>query len=413
MRLPTFLALFLLFMPLAYADLDPAPELDPGEYLASLSEAEQIQVVQAASQLIQARTGNAEIAETVAQAFWSAAHTPSFSSNRVLHISLDNLARLQAFIDDGGLSRRRTDDAPPTSVPTLPVTAVEAWGDLVRTPFPEIVGNGRAPFLPAVHLAMGHRFIPGLGACEIAQSERLAQILTAWAADPAQDTESLALMGLFGRKGHSVEVIRNHTLADFIALADERVTPARPIRLPLWVDTGIPLEGGRTLDFPVMHSEHIWRIRGPQVNARVSFYLGTEGVGYFPKTAARPTWAGERVMARFTNVSEAQIVTIKQITRESALYLRETRLRSEQQGGLGADGYGILGICNDSTRAVARTLPGFDSNVAWPLLGDLNSGHRAEWRTRILNALPYSLDDASRWTWAEGLRADLLLLRAR
>jgi hypothetical protein len=52
------------------------------------------------------------------------------------------------------------------------------------------------------------------------------------------------------------------------------------------------LSSGDSFTIPVGHSQHAWRISGPVVDTRVTFFLGIKGAGFFGQTDQRPAWSG-------------------------------------------------------------------------------------------------------------------------
>ena len=52
--------------------------------------------------------------------------------------------------------------------------------------------------------------------------------------------------------------------------------------MPFWVSSQIRIPGTkRTLLVPVSHAEYEWQIRGPKINADVSWYFGIDGKAEF------------------------------------------------------------------------------------------------------------------------------------
>ena len=131
---------------------------------------------------------------------------------------------------------------------------------------------------------------------------------------------------------------------------------------PVWLDTGIQLSTGDSFNLPVGHSQWAWRISGPVVNTRVTFFLGISGAGFFGQTDARPPWSG--TIAASTDTS-AEVVTA---TADAASeYLRRNHVeRTTVAQGYPADGYGYVGVCNDSNATIESATRG--TVTAFPLL---------------------------------------------
>jgi hypothetical protein len=234
--------------------------------------------------------------------------------------------------------------------------------------------------LPGV--GYGHFANRALSPCQAAHAPKLAQILTSLAADNGSAVtyqgETLRtpreLFAALIANGHTVEVRNERTYANFasLTLGDQDVI------WPVWLDTGLRLSSGESLVIPVGHSHHAWRITGPNVDTRVMFYLGTSGAGFFGQTQTRPAWTGEIVGAtRTIDASSGDDLDYLLATVDaSAAYLRRNRTeRATVAAGMPADGYGYVGVCNDSNAAVEYVTAGTVST--FPLL-----------RARELDAAP-------------------------
>ena len=218
-----------------------------------------------------------------------------------------------------------------------------------------------APELPAPlsadmpGLGYGHFPNMGMSPCELDRSVKLAQIMTSLVANnqSAVDynnehiTTPKDLVTALIQSGHSVEMRNERTYANFISLAygDSDIT------WPVWLDTGVKTPNtNRNLVIPMGHSQHAFRIRGPLVNARVTFFLGTGGVGFFAQTDVRPLWTGMRAAyVKDSTKPGDQDVIFKALDAAHAYYARIQTEKTSLARGLPADGYGYVGVCNDST----------------------------------------------------------------
>ena len=152
--------------------------------------------------------------------------------------------------------------------------------------------------------------------------------------------------------GHKIEMRREVMYSDILPFK----AGDRDVKWPVWLDTGVKLPDGSSLKVPIGHSAYTWRISGPVVNARVVFYLGTSGVGFFPDISARPEWTGRatRSVARSWDGGEASIFKAMDV---AGRYLRRIRCeRGSVAKGLPSDGYGYLGVCNDSVAVIQSAL---------------------------------------------------------
>jgi hypothetical protein len=212
-----------------------------------------------------------------------------------------------------------------------------------------------------------------LSPCQFAHAKTLAQVLTSLAAENGsmvtfrgQDIHSpRELVAALVASGHTIEVRNERMYANFISM----IAGDRDVIWPVWLDTGIRLSDGSSLTIPMGHSHHAWRISGPQINTRVMFYLGISGAGFFAQTDNRPAWSGT-VTASDVTITKATggdydylLATLD----AASAYLRRIHVeRSTVAAGKPADGYGFLGVCNDSNATIELATRGTVS--AFPLM---------------------------------------------
>ena len=245
-----------------------------------------------------------------------------------------------------------------------------------------------SPQLPQV----GYGHFPNLALtdCQYARSERLAQILTSLAVGNgsvvryrgAELHSPAELVRALLDAGHVIEVRNERTYANFLSLTFGDVN----VRWPVWLDTGVAAPSGENLVVPMGHSQHAWRIHGPDVDARVMFYLGISGAAFFPQTQVRPAWTGE-VLAP---ASHDIVATFEWAAR----YLVRNRAeRATVAQGLPADGYGYVGVCNDSNAVLELATMG--TITAFPLLRAASLDTEAplgDGLDDILHQLPHDAD---------------------
>jgi hypothetical protein len=212
-----------------------------------------------------------------------------------------------------------------------------------------------------------------LAPCQFAHAGKLAQVLTSLA---AQNGSSVTyggrtvytpgeLAAALVATGHTIEVRNERMYANFLSM----IVGDRDLIWPVWLDTGIALSSGESFTIPVGHSHHAWRISGPDVNTRVMFYLGVSGTAFFGQTDARPAWSGTIAGSDVTiaGADSADYAYLVATFDASASYLRRNRIeRATVAAGLPADGYGFLGVCNDSNATIEYATRG--SVSAFPLL---------------------------------------------
>ncbi len=218
-----------------------------------------------------------------------------------------------------------------------------------------------------------------LSPCQFAHAGKLAQLLTSLAAGNGSAvtfhgttaTSPSELFAALLASGHTIEVRNERMYANFLSM----IVGDQDLIWPVWLDTGIQLSSGDSFNLPVGHSQWAWRISGPVVNTRVTFFLGISGAGFFGQTDARPAWSGS-IAASIDTGADVVAATAD----AASAYLRRNHVeRSTVAQGYPADGYGYVGVCNDSNATIESATRGTVS--AFPLL-----------RARSLDADP-DLDD--------------------
>lgn len=285
-----------------------------------------------------------------------------------------------------------------------------------------------APCVPArpSPRAIDPRHLPGvttghfsnltLAPCEVARSEALAAILNALAsangsrlrvgektvATPAELFQALLA------SGHRIETRNERTFADFLAIGFHGTY----VRWPVWIDSGIVV-GGQTIKVPSGHSQFAWYVTGPKWSARVAFFLGVSGIGFFPLTSERPGWTGNVALRSVSSQSPNGTRYVLATVSQAAALLRHVRGQRAVGGPL-RDGYGVLGICNDSSAAVeiavAREMGEAAHATAYPLLRSSAVDEMAPVTpiARALKALPKDAEPPGGDLQKEPYRTDAL-----
>ncbi|MEO5667516.1 MAG: hypothetical protein ABIR96_05615 [Bdellovibrionota bacterium] len=271
----------------------------------------------------------------------------------------------------------------------------------------DIFGECRelAPLPKAVSSRMpmmtnGHFPDPGLGLCDQDRSIKFARMLNSLMAangseigiGPAKARSAQKLFELLIEGGHTVEMRSERTYANFLSLnwGDQ------PVIWPVWIDTGLKTREGNPIQVPVGHSQHSFTIDGPLVHASVMFYLGTDGVGFFGQVDERPAWTGMRASYKITSNDDAAKI-IKALDYAGRYY---RRIQSESQGvasGMAANGYGYLGVCNDSNAVLEWVDKGTVSVFPLMRAEELNQKSRgSDGLDEILRGLPKDSSDFPR-----------------
>ena len=222
-------------------------------------------------------------------------------------------------------------------------------------------------------------------------SARLAEVLNRLALNPpgapryvvtlgdAQAASPAELLALLEARGHTLQVVDVRVFADFADLSWQ----GRDVAAAVWADTGIAVPGadGRTLKVPVTHSQHELVVRGPLVQADVSFFMGIDGQAQFrPMQGKRPGWSGRRVAHTYTGDQ----------AREAIRLAGEVRRAFTEKAAANPDlpwgGYFVLGVCNDSNALIEHGLTG--RTTLFPLTRDLSYYQGPGEIDRISRAMP-------------------------
>jgi hypothetical protein len=204
--------------------------------------------------------------------------------------------------------------------------------------------------------------------CQVSNSVRLASILNSLAyTNYGVDGEG-SWVAYLGQR-HATPPALVHALMDAghrIELIDERshvqtttlLVDGKEVFWPIWVDTGLILEeGGTRLRMPVGRSRVVWRISGPDVNARVALAIRNGGLQFVPELDRPPGWVGRRVAALSTDPA-----AVVESFRAAAHYVPRDRDRRSNANL-------SLGTSSDAAAAVRRWVWGDpDASLPFPLL---------------------------------------------
>ena len=199
-----------------------------------------------------------------------------------------------------------------------------------------------------------------------AESQRLADVLNRLGAnalsgaarmtaevDGKKAASPQALVQALVQTGHSVMVMDARYFANFGHLHYK----GQDVMMPFFVDSQIAIPGaGRSLLVPVSHAEYEWQIRGPKVNADVSWYFGIDGKAEFrTMDTLDQTW----VLGRYAHeYRDADAVEVTRLAGEMLVAYMHQHLRRPD---LPFGGYYPLGVCQDSVAAIERKMTGHDT----------------------------------------------------
>jgi hypothetical protein len=133
--------------------------------------------------------------------------------------------------------------------------------------------------------------------------------------------------------------------------------------MPFYVNSQIGIPGTkpafgrpRALLVPVSHAEYEWEIRGPKVNADVSWYFGIDGRAEF---RTMDTLDQARVLGRHAHeYGDADAVEVTRLVGKLLImYVHQHLSRPDLPFG----GYYPLGVCQDGVAAIENKMTGHDT----------------------------------------------------
>jgi len=199
---------------------------------------------------------------------------------------------------------------------------------------------------------------------EHAESQRLADILNRLAANRLAGTAPFVaelqghasgtpqdLIAALVATGHDVTVGDARYFANFGHFHYK----GEDVMMPFWVNSQIvvPGSGGRPLLVPVSHAEYEWHIRGPHLNADISYYFGIDGKSEWRTmdTLDQP-WVLKRNAHEYRGADAAEVTRLAGLL--TIAYMHQHAARPELPFG----GYYALGVCQDGVSAIEHKMTG-------------------------------------------------------
>ena len=150
--------------------------------------------------------------------------------------------------------------------------------------------------------------------------------------------------------GHTVEVNDARYFANFGHFHYK----GQDVMMPFFVNTQIIVPGTkRPLLVPVSHAEYEWKIRGPQINADISWYFGIDGKAEF-RTMDTQDQAWVLARHAHTYTGEKAVEVTRLVGKMTAAYMHQHLARPELPFG----GYYTLGVCQDGVAAIEKKMTG-------------------------------------------------------
>jgi hypothetical protein len=234
--------------------------------------------------------------------------------------------------------------------------------------FPPFTTNG-------IVTNLGHGITRGDGpnnlAPEHSDSQRLADVLNRLAANQldgaarvnvlwnAERTPSTPeeLIDDIMATGQTVTVTDSRYFANFAHFhysADGNPQHAQDVMAPFWIDTGLTIPNtDRHLLVPVAHAELEWHIRGPLLNADISYYFGIDGKSEWRTmdTLDQP-WVLKRDAHTYTGADAVEATRLAGLLTVAYAHLHAAH------PDLPFGGYFTLGVCQDGVAAIEKKLTG-------------------------------------------------------
>lgn len=194
--------------------------------------------------------------------------------------------------------------------------------------------------------------------------DQLAQNTSARAGDPfkvkfngQEYTTVQSFMDAVIASGHTIEATVEHRAADFADLKAKIGDQVLDVAASIYVKTNLG-RGRPEVKIPTIHSEVIFRIRsneqtqGQRIDADVKFYQGVSATGFHPVGLNREAaWCGRKESARLNQEQALDAIKL------SAVFTDVIK-SAAKKAGMGVEGYGLTGVCNDSVAIIQYAATG-------------------------------------------------------
>jgi hypothetical protein len=199
-----------------------------------------------------------------------------------------------------------------------------------------------------------------------AESQRLADVLNRLAInDLASATATVTISGASSHpqiqtpedlirgliaSGHSVSVSDTRYFANFGHFHYR----GNDVMMPFWVNVQMLVPGThRPLLIPVSHAEYEWTIRGPKINADISWYFAIDGKAQFrTMDTLDQAWVLGRRAHEYRDADAIEVTRLA--GRMTIAYIHQHLARPTLPFG----GYYALGVCQDSVAAIEKKMTG-------------------------------------------------------
>jgi hypothetical protein len=171
----------------------------------------------------------------------------------------------------------------------------------------------------------------------------------AWNQDHTADTPDALIQAMLAT-GHSVTVVDHRAVANF----GQMHFRGQEVMMPFFLNSQILIPGTkRPLLVPASHAEYEWHIRGPQLNADVSFFFAIDGKAQWrTMDEADQAWVMGRDAHTYTGADAIEV------TRLSAAVLRTWMHLHAAHPQTPFNGYYAFGVCQDVVAAIELKMTG-------------------------------------------------------
>jgi hypothetical protein len=254
-------------------------------------------------------------------------------------------ARMKEYIDLGSYSLERAETVSLDAPSTLPGFTTD--GLVSELGAGVVRGDGANAELGPLH-AESQRMADVMNRLSLNGPEGYAPVTVTVAGHSAKTPEEMVRVLM--ATGHTVSVRDARYFANFGHFHYK----GQDVMMPFWVDSQIMIPGTkRSLLIPVSHAEYEWEIRGPKVNANVSWYFGIDGKAEFrTMDTLDQSWVLGRHAHEYTQANAVEVTRL--VGRMVVAYAHQHMAWPELPFG----GYYALGVCQDSVAAIEKKMTG-------------------------------------------------------
>ncbi len=271
----------------------------------------------------------------------------SAGSNEHAPLELGSITtdRLRAFLDLGAYTLEKAEAIDLNQPSTLPEFTTE--GIVSELGAGVTRGDGANAELAPLH-PESQRVADVLNRLSLNDLSDIAKVSAALNGQVASTPEEL--IDALQKTGHTVEVYDARYFANFGHFHYK----GQEVMMPFWIDSQIQIPGERrSLLVPVSHAEYEWKIRGPKINADVSWYFGIDGKSEF---RTMDTLDQAWVLGRHAHVYRgADAVEVTRLVGRIVVAFARQHLRRPD---LPFGGYYPLGVCQDGVAAIEKKMTG-------------------------------------------------------